>query len=122
MVHFQFLLTLLLTVPGLSAPDDPAKKAKDLFVVDFTTSNMGGCGYVGETEMDDILEECLKLAQAGLQALDEYASKADAKRLLSAYFTTKKMPLESAELTAIRRNISLPHFFFTCWPLLRALC
>lgn len=104
MVRLHLLLTVLLSVPGLTAPDAPAKTATDLFEISFKPSALGSCAYVGEATMNGLVEDCLKLAHAGLLALDEHNSKPDAKRLLAAFFTSKGTELKAAEITGIRGN------------------
>ncbi|KAF6813966.1 hypothetical protein CPLU01_14519 [Colletotrichum plurivorum] len=104
MLRLRTLLKILLAVvPGaLSALNDPAKKTKDLFVVDFASTNRGGCQNVGEAAMDGMIKDCLTLAQAGLKAIDEHGSKPEAARLLTAFFTIPSIPLQAADLANIK--------------------
>ncbi|KAF6807465.1 hypothetical protein CMUS01_14118 [Colletotrichum musicola] len=104
MLRLRTLLTILLAVVSgaLSAPNDPAKKTKDLFVVDFASTNRGGCQNVGEAAMDGMIKDCPTLAQAGLKAIDEHGSKPDAARLLTAFFTIPSIPLLAADLANIK--------------------
>ena len=59
----------------------------DRFNVELTSNDYGGCGWVGKKLMDEMINECLILADIGVQLLDDFDSKPEAQRLLNAYFT-----------------------------------
>lgn len=102
MIGLQLFLVFFLSVPALSAPDDPAEKPSELFEVNFENTESGGCSYVGEAVMDNLIKDCLTLANAGILAIDDYDCKPEAKRLLSAYFTSNKKELQPEEKIGIR--------------------
>lgn len=64
-----------------------AQKASDIFQVDFKTDASGGCKYVGEDAMDNYVKDCLTLANAGIQLMNDYPTpNSPARRLVDAYF------------------------------------
>jgi hypothetical protein len=68
-----------------------AKKTSDIFQVNFNTDADGGCSYVGATAMDGFIEDCLTLAKAGVQLMNDYQSQGQdsaARRLVDSLFKT----------------------------------
>ncbi|KAI0002789.1 hypothetical protein F4779DRAFT_622089 [Xylariaceae sp. FL0662B] len=81
------LLRLFLAL-GLVAQVFAQMRAHELFDVDFSTNLLGGCQYVGEQNVNNMLVEALTLAERGIDALNDYAdeTRPEAKRLIDAWF------------------------------------
>lgn len=81
----RYLLSLLLAVGQVTGA---AQKITELFNVDFSTDRQGGCKYVGETDMNNYLEDSYQLAKTGVQLLDDYEDTSNkiAERLVIGYF------------------------------------
>ncbi|KAM7187197.1 hypothetical protein V8F33_011376 [Rhypophila sp. PSN 637] len=75
-----------------------AKRATELFDVDFSTNDNGGCAYMGEAEIDTQLEEAYEILEFGVALVDEYDDTDEAQRLIKGWF---KKPT-SAQLTQLR--------------------
>lgn len=63
-----------------------AKRATELFNVDFSTDDNGGCAYMGESEIDKQLQEAFEILSVGRALVDEYDDTDEAERLLKAFF------------------------------------
>jgi hypothetical protein len=64
-----------------------AEQTSAIFQVDFSTDESGGCSYVGEANMNNYIQECLTLANAGVQLMKDYGpANLPAKRLVDALF------------------------------------
>lgn len=81
----RYLLLLLLAAGQVIGA---AQKITQLFNVDFGTDSQGGCKYVGETAMNNYLEDSYELAKTGVKLLDDYqdAENKKAERLVIGYF------------------------------------
>ncbi|KAM7217957.1 hypothetical protein V8F06_006640 [Rhypophila decipiens] len=88
MVHpsiaWLFAATLAFTIRDVVARE--SKTATELFNVDFSTDDNGGCAYAGQTEIDTELEEAYNILSVGIGLVDEFDSVDEAKRLLTAFF------------------------------------
>ncbi|KAK4209913.1 hypothetical protein QBC37DRAFT_390891 [Rhypophila decipiens] len=101
MVRLSIAWLLSVTVPlairGVLARD--ARTARDLFNVDFSTDDNGGCAYAGENEIDTELEEIYQILNIGTVLVDEWDHADEAKRLLTAFFGTPN-DAQRAQLTS----------------------
>lgn len=80
----KYLLSLLLTAGQVTGA---LQKVTQLFNVDFGTNDQGGCGYVGETAMNEYLEDSYELAKTGVKLLDySDTNNMEAERLVFGYF------------------------------------
>ncbi|KAM7193072.1 hypothetical protein V8F20_008588 [Naviculisporaceae sp. PSN 640] len=78
-----------------------ARKATDLFIVDFSTDDNGGCAYMGENEIDTQLQEAFEILSVGVVLVGDYGNVDEAERLLKAFF---KPEPSSADLSTLSSN------------------
>jgi hypothetical protein len=76
-------------VLGFAARALGAAPVGNLFQVDFTQNTAGGCQYVGQANMQLILNDCSDLAARGQTLMTDYANGVpEAGRLVDAFFHT----------------------------------
>jgi hypothetical protein len=76
-------LGLAARVLGVAAP------VGNLFQADFTQNNAGGCQYVGQANMQTVLNDCSDLAGRGQTLMTDYIGGVpEAIRLIDAFFHT----------------------------------
>jgi hypothetical protein len=112
----SFLESILtrLVVLGLASLSlaQNAKPVGTLFQVDFTTNNAGvalggGCNYVGQTTMQNLLEDSLGLLEVGTRLVTDYNNNVgEARRLLDSFFQVASPPMTQAQLQAIESEYS----------------
>lgn len=98
----SFLYTTLIVglVASIAAQDIQA--VGDLFNVDFTTNNQGGCSYVGQINMQNILQDSYDLSTIGIQLVSDYENNvAEARRLIDSFFQVQNPPMTAAQLEEI---------------------
>jgi hypothetical protein len=84
-----------------------ARAVGTLFQVDFTTNNGGGCQYVGQTTMQNNLQDSLGLLGVGAQLVTDYNNNVgEARRLLDSFFQVENPPMTAAQLQAIGSKYS----------------
>jgi len=84
-----------------------ARAVGTLFQVDFTTNNEGGCQYVGQAFMQNILQDSLDLLRVGTQLVTDYNNNvAEARRLLDSFFRVANPPMTAAQLQTIGTTIN----------------
>lgn len=87
------------------------KAVGDLFHVDFSTNNQGGCQYVGQTYMQNILQDSYDLGNIGLALVIDYSNNVpEAKRLLDSFFQVTTPPMTATQLQSIQSK----RFPFPC--------
>jgi len=76
-----------------------AAKTSDIFQVDFQTDASGGCKTEGEATVDNYIEDCLTLAKAGVQLMNDYGpTNLPAKRLVDALFKATDKDVVAADV------------------------
>jgi hypothetical protein len=84
-----------------------AQAVGTLFQVDFTTNDGGGCQYVGQATMQNVLQDSLGLLTVGVQLVTDYGNNVgEARRLLDSFFQVANPPMTAAQLQAIRSKYS----------------
>jgi hypothetical protein len=87
---------------GLAARCLAVKAVGDLFNVNFTTNDQGGCQYVGQTFMQNLVQDSYDLGRMGLQLVTDYSNNvAEARRLLDSFFQVQTPPMTASQLQAI---------------------
>jgi hypothetical protein len=79
----------------------------DRFKIRLTGEGHGSCGYIGASIMNDIVTECLELAETGVKATEDFGSKDEATRLLNAFFKDGSKTLDESEVAQIKSRRSL---------------
>lgn len=74
----------------------------DVFRIELSSNDAGGCGWMGQTAMDDIYSECITLAETGEKLVDDYDNVPEAARLLDAFFNQGKTRLTQGQRTKIK--------------------
>ncbi|KAI1378300.1 hypothetical protein F4677DRAFT_443514 [Hypoxylon crocopeplum] len=82
------MVSLWLSVfSALALQTSAQRRVEDLFDVDFTTNNEGGCKYVGVENLNRVFADSLTLAESGLSAVFDFvADEPEAVRLVETYF------------------------------------
>lgn len=97
-----FLYATVIVGLGVSIAAQNIKPVGELFQVDFTTNNQGGCKYVGQANMKQILQDAYELGTIGSQLVSDYKSNvAEARRLLDSFFQVQNPPMNENELKVI---------------------
>lgn len=72
------------------------------FQVDLSTNDVGGCGYIGRTFMQNVFQDALDLLNVGVKLATDYENDVEeAKRLLDSFFVSATPPLSNADVQAI---------------------
>jgi hypothetical protein len=107
LLTMPFLLRVALAL-GLTAQALAAAPVGNLFQVDFSQNTAGGCQYVGQANMQLILNDCSDLAARGQQLLADYANGVpEAGRLVDAFFFTGGH-LTAAQVQQVRGESRAP--------------
>jgi hypothetical protein len=97
-----------------------APSATSLFKVDFASDAQGGCNYVGESMINDFLDDSIALAKAGVQLCQDYrAQKDEAKRLADALFKVNTAGGSIDKVEGTSRLSLLSHILLTQFPIKR---
>jgi len=84
-----------------------ARAVGTLFQVDFTTNAGGGCQYVGQAAMQNILQDSLDLLTVGTQLVTDYGNNvAEARRLLDSFFQVETPPMSVTQLHTLGTTIN----------------
>lgn len=84
-----------------------AQPVGTLFQVDFSTNLNGGCQYVGQTAMQNILQDSLDLLGVGNQLVIDYSNNVgEARRLLDSFFQVGSPPMTADQLQAMQSEYS----------------
>jgi hypothetical protein len=84
-----------------------AAKTSNIFQVDFTTDAMGGCKTEKEATLDSYIEDCLTLAKAGVQLMNDYGpTNLPAKRLVDALFKATDTDVVAADVVKYAKGTS----------------
>ena len=68
-------------------------------------NNLGGCAYVGQQNMQQILQDCLRLAEVGQALADDWKTRVpEARRLLDDFFK----PWNDQDADSIKRMLLTP--------------
>ncbi len=86
MIFPKAYIFLCLAVSSLARLD-----VQELFEVDFDTNELGGCHYVGHERLNDLVADCIELADSLLAAVDDSRAEVlplykPARRLITAFF------------------------------------
>ena len=82
------------------------KSVTELFNIDFSTDDNGGCNYIGEARMQQLINEVYQISYASMQLLtafestDQATATLQAQRLLGAFFDGQHITV--SERKAIR--------------------
>ena len=96
------LVVRLLIFVSSTLAADQAIAVGSLFSVDFTENTGGGCDYVGQATMQNILNDALNLGNMGLSLVTDYSNGIEpAMRLLDSYFESATGHLTPTQLGQI---------------------
>ncbi len=98
-------------VLGLAALTVAQLDIRQLFNVDPDTNLEGGCGYVGLTKLNQLPQDCVRLADALIDLTNDYRNPAapfyhEARRLVNTFLKPRLGSL-NADLDTIRGRLVL---------------